>query len=152
MYPSTVKPKEGGSLAWLFFKFGFVGGLGLFLNEYVMYALSGITLLTNLLTLFLGPSFYLAYAILSSQVAVLVSFLMNERLVFRDRKGTGGFFRRMALFNTVSSADLVVRIPLLWSFVTFLPISALVANFESILLTFTGRFLISEKKIWAKHQ
>ena len=138
-------------MPWLFFKFGFVGGLGLFLNESVMWALSGVTLLTNFLTVFLGPSFYVVYAILSSQVAVLVSFLMNERLVFRDRKGTGGFFRRMTLFNTVSSADLVLRVPLLWGFTTFLLIPPLVSNFESILLTFTGRFLISEKKIWAKH-
>ncbi len=146
MYPSTVKPKTGGSVSWIFVKFGFVGGLGLFLNVYVMYALIGLTFLTGLL----GSSYYLVYAILSSQVAVLVNFLMNEALVFRGRKSPSGFLRRMTLFNTVSSADLVLRIPMLWGLTTFLFVPPLWSNLDSILLTFIGRFLVSEKKIWPK--
>lgn len=137
-------------MAWIFLKFGFVGGLGLFLNEYVMYALTGLTVLTGLLTSLLGSSYYLVYAILSSQAAVLVNFLMNEALVFRGRKSPSGFLRRMTLFNTVSSADLVLRIPLLWGLTTFLFVQPLLSNLDSILLTFIGRFLVSEKKIWPK--
>jgi putative flippase GtrA len=138
-------------MAWTLLKFGFVGGLGLFLNEYVMYILTTIAILTSFLAEFLGNSFYLVYAIVSSQAAVLVNFLMNEGLVFRGRKGVGGFLRRMGLFNAVSSADLALRLPLLWGLTTFLAVPALWSNLDSMLVTFVGRFAISEKKIWARH-
>ena len=78
MYPPVAKPSRWRPAAWLVFKFGFVGGLGLFLNVYLMYVLSQITALTSLLAGFLGGSSYLAYAIISSQAAVLVNFLMND--------------------------------------------------------------------------
>ena len=151
MYPSTAKPGRARSLAWTFLKFGFVGGLGLFLNEYIMYLLTTVAILASFLASFLGSSFYLIFAVLSSQAAVLVNFLMNEGLVFRGRKGGRGFLRRMGLFNAVSSADLALRLPLLWGLTTFLAVPALWSNLDSMLVTFVGRFAISEKKIWAKH-
>ena len=151
MYPSTVKPGRARSLAWTFLKFGFVGGLGLFLNEYVMYLLTTVAILASFLAGFLGGSFYLVFAVLSSQAAVLVNFLMNEALVFKGRKGTGGFLHRMGLFNAVSSADLALRLPLLWGLTSFLGQQPLLSNLYSMLVTFLGRFAISEKKIWAKN-
>lgn len=150
MYPPVSKPREWGAGAWLVFKFGFVGGLGLFLNVYLMYILSQVSALTNLLANVLGGSVYLIYAVISSQGAVLVNFLLNESLVFRGRKSTGKFLTRFTFFNSIASADLLVRIPLLWGFTTFLGVPALLSNFESILLTFAGRFVISVKKIWPK--
>jgi putative flippase GtrA len=150
MYPPVAKPSRWKPGAWLVFKFGFVGGLGLFLNVYIMYILTQIHALTGLIATVLGGSFYIVYAIISSQGAVLVNFLLNEALVFRGRKGTAGLLGRFAFFNSIASADLLVRIPILWSFTTFLGIPSLVSNFESILLTFGGRFVISTRKIWPK--
>ena len=150
MYPPIVKPRQWGAGAWLVFKFGFVGGLGLFLNVYLMYILTQITALTNILASLLGGSVYLVYAVLSSQGAVLVNFFLNESLVFRGRKTAGRFLTRFTFFNSIASADLLVRLPLLWGFTTFLGVPALLSNFESILLTFAGRFIISVKKIWPK--
>jgi putative flippase GtrA len=150
MYPAVVKPSRWRPAAWLVFKFGFVGGLGLFLNVYLMYILTQITFLSGLLASFLGSSFYLVYAILSSEGAVLVNFLLNDALVFRGRARARGFLRRFSFFNSVASADLLLRLPILWGFTTFLLIPPLLSNFDSILVTFVGRFLISEKKIWPK--
>lgn len=150
MYPPVAKPSRLRPAAWLVFKFGFVGGLGLFLNVYLMYVLSQITALTNLLAGFLGGSSYLVYAIISSQAAVLVNFLMNDALVFRGRARATGLLRRFTFFNSIASADLLLRLPILWGFTTFLSIQPLLSNFDSILLTFVGRFLISTKKIWPK--
>lgn len=150
MYPPAVKPRHWGSGAWLVFKFGLVGGLGLFLNVYLMYILTQITALTTLLTTLLGNSFYIVYAVLSSEGAVLFNFFLNDILVFRGRKGASGLLSRFTFFNSIASADLLLRIPILWSFTTFLGIPALLSNFESILVTFAGRFLISAKKIWPK--
>ena len=150
MYPPVAKPSRLKPAAWLVFKFGFVGGLGLFLNVYLMYVLSQITALTNLLAGFLGGSSYLVYAIISSQAAVLVNFLMNDALVFRGRARATGLLRRFTFFNSIASADLLLRLPILWGFTTFLSIQPLLSNFDSILLTFVGRFLISTKKIWPK--
>jgi len=144
MYPPSAprQPRTGGSIAWILIKFGFVGGLGIFLNQYVLF----------LLTSFYGVSYYLLSAVLSSQAAVLVNFALNNFLVFRSRTGTGGIAGRFLLFNMVSSSDLLVRIPLLWGLTSALGISYLyVANLASILLTFGARFLVSEKKIWTKH-
>jgi putative flippase GtrA len=97
--------------------------------------------------------YYLFGAILSSQAAVLVNFALNNFLVFRSREGAGGLIRKVLLFNAVSSSDLLVRIPILWGLTSALGISYLyTANLVSILLTFGGRFLVSEKKIWVKHR
>ncbi|GEM_PF-3269207 len=150
MYPRTVKPSRWKPGAWLLFKFGFVGGLGLFLNEYIMFVLIRINALSGLIATVLGGSFYIVYAVISSQGAVVVNFLLNEALVFKGRKGAAGFLGRFAFFNSIASADLLVRLPILWSFTTFLGAQPLLSNFESILLTFGGRFLISTKKIWPK--
>jgi putative flippase GtrA len=144
MYPPPVpkQPRTGGSIAWILLKFGFVGGLGIFLNQYVLFVLTG----------FFGL-YYLFGAILSSQAAVLVNFALNNFLVFRSRESAGGLIRKVLLFNAVSSSDLLVRIPILWGLTSALGISYLyTANLVSILLTFGGRFLVSEKKIWAKHR
>ena len=152
MYPPVSKPSRWRPAAWLVFKFGFVGGLGLFLNVYLMYVLSQITALTSLLAGFLGGSSYLVYAIISSQAAVLVNFLMNDALVFRGRARATGLVRRFTFFNSIASADLLLRLPILWGFTTFLSIQPLLSNFDSILVTFVGRFLISTKKIWPKQR
>ena len=90
------------------------------------------------------------YAIISSQGAVLVNFILNDALVFRGRARTSGFLRRFSFFNSVASADLLLRLPILWGFTTFLAVPALLSNFDSILVTFVGRFVISTKKIWPK--
>jgi putative flippase GtrA len=150
MYPSVAKPSRWRPGAWLVFKFGLVGGIGLFLNEYIMYLLIQINALSSLIATVLGSSIYVVYAVISSEGAVLVNFLLNEALVFRGRKGAAGTLGRFAFFNSLASADLLVRLPLLWSFTTFLAAKPLISNFESILLTFGGRFAISTKKIWPK--
>ena len=144
MYPPPTRkqPRTGSSIAWILLKFGFVGGLGIFLNQYVLFVLTGIY-----------GVYFLFGAILSSQAAVLVNFALNNFLVFRSREGAGGLIKKVLLFNAVSSSDLLVRIPLLWGLTSALGISFLyTANLVSILLTFGGRFLVSEKKIWAKRR
>jgi len=142
MYPPPAPkvPRTGGSIAWILIKFGFVGGLGIFLNQYVLFILTG-----------LYGVYYLVSAILSSQAAVIVNFALNNFLVFRSRESAGGLLRKAILFNAVSSSDLLVRIPLLWGLTNAFGLHFLYwANLASILLTFGGRFLVSEKKIWAK--
>jgi putative flippase GtrA len=140
--PPSRKPSTGGSIAWILLKFGFVGGLGIFLNQYVLFLLTSVY----------GVSYYLLSAVLSSQAAVIVNFALNNFLVFRSRSGAGGLGGKFLLFNAVSSSDLLVRIPLLWGLTSALGISYLyAANLVSILATFGARFLVSEKRIWAKH-
>ena len=127
-------------MAWVLFKAGLVGGLGIFLNQYVLY----------LLTSLYGLGLLLVNAALSSQVAILANFSLNELFVFRTRSGTG-LLRKALLFTGVSSADLVLRLPLLLLLTSLLSGAWFWANLIAILMTFGARFLISEKKIWAKH-
>jgi putative flippase GtrA len=138
--PTPKVPKTGGSIAWILVKFGFVGGLGIFLNQYILFLLTG-----------LYGIYFLFSAILSSQVAVLVNFALNNFLVFRSRESAGGLVRKALLFNAVSSSDLLVRLPLLWGLTSAIGVPYLWSNLASIFLTFGGRFFLSEKKIWAKH-
>jgi len=139
MYPTGKISEQGSSLAWTLVKFGFVGGLGIFLNQYVLL------LLTNIY----GLSLLLISAFLSSQVAILANFALNEFLVFRSRTGTS-LLRKATLFTVVSSADLIVRLPLLLVITNLLSGKWFWANIVAIFLTFGARFIISEKKIWAK--
>ena len=139
MYPSGYQPKKGASIVWVLFKFGFVGGLGLFLNQYVLFILTTLN----------GLSFLLFNAVVSSQVAILANFALNEVLVFRARNGSS-VVHRMALFSLVSSADLVLRLPILWTLTSLLNVHWFWSNLDAIFLTFVVRFLISEKKIWGK--
>src|SRR5256712_10899029 len=138
--PPPRKPKTGGSIAWIMIKFGFVGGLGIFLNQSVLVLLTG----------FYGILFLIS-AILSSQAAVLVNFAVNNFLVFRSRDAAGGLVRTALLCTAVASSDLLVRIPLLFGLTAALGVPYLWYNLASIFLTFGGRFVLSEKKIWAKH-
>jgi putative flippase GtrA len=138
MYPGPV-PEKGSPIGWTLIKFGFVGGLGVFLNQYVLLILTSIY----------GLSFLLVNAFLSSQVAIFANFALNEVLVFRSRSGAS-LVRKLGLFTAVSSADLVVRLPLLLVITNFLSGHWFWANIAAIMLTFGARFLISEKKIWAK--
>jgi len=139
MYPSGYKPKTGSSLTWTLFKFGTVGGLGIFLNQYILF----------LLTSAYGISLLLLNAALSSEVAILANFALNELLVFRSRNGTS-LVRKALLFTLVSSSDLVVRLPILLVLTNIFAGRWFWANLASILLTFGSRFVISEKKIWVK--
>ena len=139
MYPPSQVPQKGGSVGWILIKFGFVGGLGIFLNQYVLF----------LLTSLYGVSLLVVNAFLSSQVAILANFALNEVLVFRSRSGAS-LLRKISLFAAVSSADLVVRLPLLLVITNLLSGRWFWANIAAILLTFGGRFLISERKIWTK--
>jgi putative flippase GtrA len=140
MYPSSYKPKTQGHYSWVLVKAGFVGGLGLFLNQYVLY----------LLTRLYGIGLLLLNAALSSQVAILANFSLNELIVFRTRAGSG-LLRKAGLFSLVSSADLVLRLPLLLVLTNLLSGGWFWANLTAIMLTFGVRFIISEKKIWAKN-
>ena len=126
--PTPKHPRTGGSIAWILLKFGFVGGLGIFLNQYVLFVLTG----------FYGV-YFLFSAILSSQAAVLVNFALNNFLVFRSRESAGGLVRKALLFNAVSSSDLLLRIPLLWGLTSAVGISYLWSNLASIFLTFGRR-------------
>ena len=137
--PTAKHPRTGGSIAWILVKFGFVGGLGIFLNQYVLFVLTG-----------LYGIYFLFSAIISSQAAVLINFALNNFLVFRSRETASGLLRKALLFNAVSSSDLLVRLPLLWGLTSAIGISYLWSNLASIFLTFGGRFFFSEKKIWAK--
>ena len=140
MFPSSYQPKTRGSLSWVLVKAGFVGGLGLFLNQYVLY----------LLTSLYGLGLLVLNAALSSQVAILANFSLNELFVFRTRTGTG-LLRKAGLFSLVSSADLLLRLPLLLLLTNLLSGAWFWANLTAILLTFGARFLISEKKIWVRN-
>ena len=138
MYPLVQAPEKGGSLAWTLVKFGFVGGLGVFLNQYILL----------LLTSLYGISLLVVNAFLSSQVAILANFVLYEVFVFRSRSGAS-MLRKLGLFTAVSSADLVFRLPLLLVITNLLSGRWFWANIVAILLTFGARFMVSEKKIWA---
>jgi len=101
MYPDTYRPKTGGSLAWVLVKFGFVGGLGIFLNTYILYLLTGLY----------TERFLLPNAVVSSEAAILANFSLNELLVFRARNGCSLVYL-ILLFYFVSSSDLVLLLPL----------------------------------------
>lgn len=120
-------------------RFGLVGATGFVVNLAVMAAL--VSAQVN----------YVLAGLLATEVAILSNFLLQERLVFRDRLGgeVGGSWRRRAtqslLFN---NAESLVRVPLLILLVEVLGAASLLAQAMTLVIAFGGRFLFLSRVVY----
>src|SRR5213593_4362454 len=88
-------------------------------------------------------------SIVRTRAAITPILPQNERAGARSTTRPRSL-RKATLFTAVSSADLVVRLPLLLVITNLLGGKWFWANIAAIFLTFGARFIISEKKIWTK--
>jgi dolichol-phosphate mannosyltransferase len=121
-----------------FGRFGLVGLSGLVVN----------TLMLALLSDALGL-WYVAAAILATQVSTLWNFGLTDRWVFRDSEPGMGFVARLTTFTAMNNVALVLRVPLLALMVDGLGANVLVANVISLLALSLMRFGVADSVIWA---
>ena len=117
-------------------RFGLVGASGVVVNTVVLALLtSGAGL------------FYVASALLATEVSICWNFALSERWVFRGTRD-GGRLRRFLSFAVVNSLAFALSGPLLWAFVSGLGLHYLLGNLLSISVLMVVRFVVADKLIW----
>jgi dolichol-phosphate mannosyltransferase len=117
-------------------RFGLVGASGVVVNTLVL------ALLTSAAGLF-----YVASALLATEVSIAWNFALSERWVFQGRRD-GGRLRRFVSFTVVNSLAFGLSGPLLWVLVSGIGLHYLVGNLLSIGGLMVVRFLVADKLIW----
>jgi dolichol-phosphate mannosyltransferase len=111
-------------------RFATVGALGTVLNLLLMWLLMREVGLH-----------YIAAAVVSTEIAILHNFLLQERLVFRDlRDGRHGWWMRAAHSVLYNNADTLVRLPLLALLVEVLGVPSVPGQALTLAVAFLARF------------
>ncbi len=126
-------PGASGRLA----RFGLIGLSGLVVNE------SLLALLTERAGLY-----YLAAAVVSTQVSIVWNFALTERWVYSRRDCRLGWSARLGAFCLVCTTAQVLTIPLLYLLVDIGGLSYLIGNLFAIAASTLLRFTIAERLIW----
>jgi dolichol-phosphate mannosyltransferase len=126
------------SLSARFGRFGAVGLTGLVVNTLALALFSNV----------LGV-WYVAAAILATQVSTLWNFMLTDRWVFRRADPAIGFWGRLLSFAGLNNLALLLRIPVLYVLVDALGADPLAANLATLLALTLLRFGVSDTVIWA---
>jgi dolichol-phosphate mannosyltransferase len=122
-----------------FVRFGLIGLSGLLVNE------SLLALLTERARLY-----YLASAVVATQLSILWNFALTERGVYRRRSCRLDLRARLVAFCLVCTTAQVATMPVLYLLVDGAAIPYLVANLIAIALSTLVRFAIAEQVIWRR--
>ncbi|GGT10963.1 dolichol monophosphate mannose synthase [Streptomyces kurssanovii] len=118
----------------------------------VAFGLIGLTgFVPNLLALHLltgAGMHYLPAEIVANQFGVAWNFLLIEVLLFRDRRRHRHWADRAGRFALLANADLLLRIPLIALFVSWLDMAVLPATALALLTTFVVRFAATEALVY----
>jgi len=120
-----------------FIKFGVVGAIGVVVNEALLLA-------------FLQSGFGLLYASTAAiEISILSNFLMNDLWTFRDRR-SGHFAVRLAKFNLLMLAGLVVNAAVLDAGTIYFGIHPAISNLIGIGAAFFLRYALSVRYAWMR--
>jgi len=128
-----------GGASTRFTRFGAVGVSGLAVN---MIALA---VLTDVLGLY-----YVASAVLATQVSTLWNFTLTERWVFTVGEHKRTRRTRLVMFFGMNNAALTLRGPMLVFLVSLLGINYLAANLISLVSLTLLRYAVADAWIWTK--
>jgi dolichol-phosphate mannosyltransferase len=128
-------PERVGRLA----RFGLIGASGLVVNE------SLLAVLTER-----GRLYYLAAAVISTQVSILWNFMLTERWVYARRRCRFDWKARIGAFCLVCTTAQVLTTPLLYLLVDTAGLPYLIGNLIAIAASTLVRFTIADSVIW-KH-
>jgi dolichol-phosphate mannosyltransferase len=121
-----------------FVKFAVVGLIGVGVNEGLLILLDksmGVELL--------------AAGAIAIEVSILSNFVLNDLWTFKDRR-TGHATVRLAKFNALMLAGLVVNLAVLELGTTYLGIDAAISNLVGIAAAFFLRYALSVKYAWMR--
>lgn len=117
--------------------FGLVGGLGVIVNTFLLYALT------------VHAGFYFVVAsILATEAAIVFNFFGNNMLTFKDKNG-GSLKKRFLNFQFISLFTLFFTVFILWALTTTFGAQFLLFfNLVAIGLTFMLNFFLNSKITW----
>ena len=118
--------------------FGLIGLSGLLPNQAVLWLLTAV-----------AGVHYAPAAVAANVIAVCWNFALTDALLYRNRRRRG-FLSRFFRFFALGNADLLLRIPLLALLVTGAHLGVLAGNLVTLAVSFTIRFLISDRVIYRK--
>jgi len=121
-----------------FVKFAVVGLIGVGVNEGLLILLDksmGVALL--------------AAGAIAIEVSILSNFVLNDLWTFRDRR-TGHAAARLAKFNALMFAGLVVNLGVLDVGTTYFGLDAAISNLIGIAAAFFLRYALSVKYAWMR--
>jgi dolichol-phosphate mannosyltransferase len=121
-----------------FMKFAVVGLIGVGVNEGLLIVLDksiGVALL--------------AAGAVAIEISILSNFVLNDLWTFRDRR-TGRAAVRLAKFNALMLAGLVVNLVVLDAGTTYFGIDAAISNLVGIAAAFLLRYALSVKYAWMR--
>ncbi len=123
-----------------FFKFGFVGGLGVGVNMAILYTLTDIAGL-----------YYLFSAVGAAEGAILFNFVFHDSWTFPDAGGDGLWqrLRRLYQYHVVSAAGGAVNVAVLWFLTDIIGIYYLVSNLLAITVAFFVNYGVNVRWTWA---
>jgi dolichol-phosphate mannosyltransferase len=119
-------------------QFALVGALGTVVNLAIMATLM----------LFMGSHYILAAA-LAAEFTIVQNFVLQELWVFRDlRDGSRSLPVRAASSLAYNNLDMVIRLPVLYAFVTYLDMVPIVAQGITLGIAFFARFLFTSLVVY----
>jgi dolichol-phosphate mannosyltransferase len=124
-----------------FVRFGLIGTSGLFVNMFLLAAL----------TEWLGI-FYLLSAILATQGSTLWNYLLTENWVFSNENRQYGRAHRAAMFFAMNNAALVLRVPMLFVLTSLLGVQYMLSNLISLVALMVLRYVTADRFIWRSAQ
>jgi dolichol-phosphate mannosyltransferase len=120
-----------------FVKFAIVGAIGVGVNE-------GLLILIRSMGVY-----YLTAGAVAIEVSILSNFVLNDLWTFKDRR-TGSAAVRLAKFNLLMLAGLVLNLAILYAGVDYLGMIPEVANLVGIAAAFLLRYALSVKYAWMR--
>lgn len=92
---------------------------------------------------------YVPASLLSTEVAIISNFLLQERFVFRSRNHAASWRRRTAMSLALNNLDNVARVPLLLLLVGVLGLPVLLAQGLAVGVGFAFRFALLTRVVYA---
>ena len=129
------RPEATGRLA----RFGVIGLTGLVINEALL------ALATERAHLY-----YLASAVISTQIAILWNFALTERWVYGGRSCRFDWKSRLGAFCLVCTTAQIMTTPMLYLLVDGAAVPYLLANLFAIGTSTLVRFAIADRVIWKR--
>src|SRR3990172_11965756 len=122
-----------------FFQFALVGASGIVVNA----------LIRGRATERLGI-YYLWSTVLATVGSTLWNFSLSEVWVFRGRRNSMGWAKRLLLFFLMNNAALIVRGPIIWVLTSGFNVHYQVSNLISIGVMTVVRYLFANQWIWSE--
>jgi dolichol-phosphate mannosyltransferase len=138
MASSSLSGKFSAAYRHSFAKFAVVGLIGVGVNEGLLILLdksAGVSLL--------------AAGAIAIEISILSNFVLNDLWTFKDRR-TGNAAVRLAKFNALMLAGLVVNLVVLDVGTTYFGIDAAISNLVGIAAAFFLRYALSVKYAWMR--